>query len=94
MTALALIPGFRKKPKRTAGGALYRGRFTWRALTYERCRREDLLETDLVVMMRPRFPEVPPLLDACAASRLRTSRRRDCPIRRRSHSAFSPTPTG
>jgi glycosyltransferase involved in cell wall biosynthesis len=36
-----------------------------RTLLYERCRSEDLDGADLVVFSRPRFPEVPALLDHC-----------------------------
>ncbi len=38
---------------------------TWRTILYERCRPEDLDRTDLAVFSRPRFPEVPALLDHC-----------------------------
>jgi glycosyltransferase involved in cell wall biosynthesis len=44
------------------------GEVAWRTVLYERCRPEDLAGRDLVVLSRPRFPEVPSLLDACAAN--------------------------
>jgi glycosyltransferase involved in cell wall biosynthesis len=42
-----------------------RGLLTWRTALYERCRPEDLAGADLAVFNRPRFPEVPALLDHC-----------------------------
>ncbi|HEX9943587.1 MAG TPA: glycosyltransferase [Thermoanaerobaculia bacterium] len=44
-----------------------RGLLTWRTILYERCRPEDLAGCDLAVFSRPRFPEVPALLDHCGA---------------------------
>lgn len=41
------------------------GTLTWRTMLYERCRPEDLAECDLAIFSRPRFPEVPALLDRC-----------------------------
>jgi glycosyltransferase involved in cell wall biosynthesis len=41
---------------------------TWRTVLYERCRPEDLAGCDLAIFSRPRFPEVPALLDACRAN--------------------------
>lgn len=49
--------------EKTAG----QGLLTWRTVLYERCRPEDLEACDLVVFSRPRFPEVPALLDVCRA---------------------------
>jgi glycosyltransferase involved in cell wall biosynthesis len=49
--------------EKTAG----QGLLTWRTILYERCRPEDLEECDLAVFSRPRFPEVPALLDVCQA---------------------------
>ena len=46
MTALAVIPGFRRKAKRTAGGALYRGRFTCHEVQWTGThQRNDVLAT-------------------------------------------------
>ncbi|HSS79553.1 MAG TPA: glycosyltransferase [Thermoanaerobaculia bacterium] len=44
------------------------GRLAWRTLLYERCRPEDLAGCDLAIFSRPRFPEVPALLDWCGAA--------------------------
>jgi glycosyltransferase involved in cell wall biosynthesis len=44
------------------------GVLTWRTLLYERCRPEDLDGCDLAIFSRPRFPEVPALLDRCGAA--------------------------
>lgn len=41
------------------------GALTWRTVLYERCGPGDLAGCDLAVFSRPRFPEVPALLDAC-----------------------------
>ncbi|HYX24581.1 MAG TPA: glycosyltransferase, partial [Thermoanaerobaculia bacterium] len=41
------------------------GFLTWRAVRYEDCREEDLAACDLAVFSRPRYPEVPALLDRC-----------------------------
>jgi glycosyltransferase involved in cell wall biosynthesis len=41
------------------------GVLTWRTALYERCRPEDLDGCDLAIFSRPRFPEVPALLDRC-----------------------------
>ncbi len=49
--------------EKTAG----RGLLSWRTVLYERCRPEDLEGCDLAVFSRPRFPEVPALLDVCRA---------------------------
>jgi glycosyltransferase involved in cell wall biosynthesis len=46
------------------------GELTWRTILYDRCRPEDLDGCDLVIFSRPRFPEVPALLDRCAALRV------------------------
>jgi glycosyltransferase involved in cell wall biosynthesis len=46
------------------------GMLTWRTVLYDRCRPEDLAGSDLAVFSRPRFPQVPALLDACAAARV------------------------
>jgi glycosyltransferase involved in cell wall biosynthesis len=43
-----------------------------RTILYERCRAEDLDGSDLVVFSRPRFPEVPALLDRCRAAGIPT----------------------
>jgi glycosyltransferase involved in cell wall biosynthesis len=43
------------------------GALTWRTVLYERCGPGDLAGCDLAVFSRPRFPEVPALLDACRA---------------------------
>jgi glycosyltransferase involved in cell wall biosynthesis len=43
------------------------GALTWKTLLYERCGPSDLKGCDLAVFSRPRFPEVPGLLDACRA---------------------------
>jgi glycosyltransferase involved in cell wall biosynthesis len=43
------------------------GALTWRTVLYERCEPGDLAGCDLAVFSRPRFPEVPALLDACRA---------------------------
>jgi len=43
------------------------GPLAWRTVLYERCRPEDLAGCDLAVFSRPRFPEVPALLDRCRA---------------------------
>ncbi|MFL6262030.1 MAG: glycosyltransferase family 4 protein [Thermoanaerobaculia bacterium] len=43
------------------------GALTWKTVLYERCRPGDLAGCDLAVFSRPRFPEVPSLLDACRA---------------------------
>lgn len=45
-----------------------RGLLTWRTVLYDRCRPEDLAGCDLAIFSRPRFPEVPGLLDACEAA--------------------------
>jgi glycosyltransferase involved in cell wall biosynthesis len=45
--------------------AIGAGELTWRTVLYERCGPGDLAECDLAVFSRPRFPEVPALLDAC-----------------------------
>jgi glycosyltransferase involved in cell wall biosynthesis len=42
------------------------GELTWRTVLYERCAPGDLAECDLAIFSRPRFPEVPALLDVCA----------------------------
>ena len=47
------------------GKVIGRGVLTWRTILYERCRPEDLAECDLAVFSRPRFSEVPALLDRC-----------------------------
>jgi glycosyltransferase involved in cell wall biosynthesis len=44
------------------------GELTWRTILYEKCRPEDLEGCDLAIFSRPRFPEVPALLDRCAAT--------------------------
>jgi glycosyltransferase involved in cell wall biosynthesis len=44
------------------------GALTWRTVLYERCRPEDLDGCGLAVFSRPRFPEVPALLDRCHAA--------------------------
>ncbi len=44
------------------------GVLTWRTLLYERCRPEDLDGCGLAIFSRPRFPEVPALLDRCRAA--------------------------
>jgi hypothetical protein len=41
------------------------GALTWRTVLYERCRPEDLDGCGLAIFSRPRFPEVPALLDRC-----------------------------
>jgi glycosyltransferase involved in cell wall biosynthesis len=41
------------------------GELTWRTVLYERCAPGDLAGCDLAIFSRPRFPEVPALLDAC-----------------------------
>jgi hypothetical protein len=41
------------------------GELTWRTILYERCGPGDLAGCDLAVFSRPRFPQVPALLDAC-----------------------------
>jgi glycosyltransferase involved in cell wall biosynthesis len=41
------------------------GVLTWRTVLYERCRPEDLSACGLAIFSRPRFPEVPALLDRC-----------------------------
>ncbi len=41
------------------------GSLTWRTVLYERCAPGDLAGCDLAIFSRPRFPEVPALLDAC-----------------------------
>ncbi len=45
--------------------AIGAGELTWRTVLYERCAPGDLAGCDLAVFSRPRFPEVPALLDAC-----------------------------
>ncbi|MEA2604231.1 MAG: hypothetical protein QOF89_5223 [Acidobacteriota bacterium] len=40
---------------------------SWRTILYEQCRPADLAGCDLVIFSRPRFPEVPALLDRCRA---------------------------
>jgi glycosyltransferase involved in cell wall biosynthesis len=45
-----------------------RGLLTWRTILYERCTAEDLAGCDLAIFSRPRFPEVPELLDHCRAA--------------------------
>jgi glycosyltransferase involved in cell wall biosynthesis len=45
-----------------------RGLVAWRTVLYDRCRPEDLAGSDLAVFSRPRFPEVPALLDAAEAA--------------------------
>ncbi|MFL6195941.1 MAG: glycosyltransferase family 4 protein, partial [Thermoanaerobaculia bacterium] len=44
------------------------GEVAWRTVLYERCGPADLAGRDLVIFSRPRFPEVPALLDLCAAT--------------------------
>src|SRR5262249_18326878 len=48
------------------------GGLTWRALLFRRCGPGDLAGCDLAVFSRPRFPEVPPLLDTCRAEGIPT----------------------
>ena len=40
---------------------------SWRTILYEQCRPADLSGCDLAIFSRPRFPEVPGLLDRCQA---------------------------
>lgn len=47
-----------------------RGRLSWRTIPYESCTDADLAGCDLLVLSRPRFPQVPGLLDAAARRRL------------------------
>ncbi len=44
------------------------GGLAWRTILYERCRPEDLAGCDLAIFSRPRFLEVPALLDCCRAA--------------------------
>ena len=43
------------------------GLLSWRTILYDRCKPEDLAGCDLAIFSRPRFPQVPALLDACVA---------------------------
>ncbi len=54
--------------KRLAG----EGKLTWRAILYERWKAEDAATSDLVILARPRFPEVASILDACKAANVPT----------------------
>src|SRR6185503_6931245 len=43
------------------------GLLRWRSSSYESCNEELVATSDLLILVRPRFPEVPALLDGAAA---------------------------